>query len=337
MLHVAVAALGRISPCHADATLALSPAVELTAVCDNNPTVLSAFLAKHPHVHGYLDYEEMLAKEKLDAVHLCLPHYLHVPYAIKAFERGVNVLSEKPMAITLEDAEKAVKIAKEKNLLYGVIFQIRYDTAPQGVKARIEAGKLGKIISASSVLTWDRSPDYYRASNWKGTWEKEGGGVVIDQAIHSMDLVNWMIDSTPVKVKAAFSNLGHPEMHVEDTAVGYVDYASGVRYCFYATNNFPSNEPVVLELHGTKGDVRFGYDDAYLSYHDGTKEEIHADTKDTFKAEGRPTYWGHQHDSEIRDYYDCLIHHKPFFLSGEEALKTQKIISWIYQEGRKTL
>ena len=80
----------------------------------------------------------MLAKEKLDAVHLCLPHYLHVPYALLAFEHGVNVLSEKPMAISYEDAMRAVKVAKEKKLLYGVIFQIRYDTAPQGVKARIE-------------------------------------------------------------------------------------------------------------------------------------------------------------------------------------------------------
>ena len=337
MLRAAVVGLGRISFCHVDAILSLSPTVELTAVCDNNPEVLANFLAKHPNVHGYLDYEEMLAKEKLDAVHLCLPHYLHVPYALLAFEHGINVLSEKPMAISYEDAMRAVKVAKEKKLLYGVIFQIRYDTAPQGVKARIEAGKFGKIISASSVLTWNRSPDYYRSSSWKGTWEKEGGGVVIDQAIHSMDLINWMIGDTPIRVKASFANLGHPEMKVEDTAVGYVDYASGVRYCFYATNNFFSDAPVTLEIHGTKGDVRFGYDDAYISYHDGTKEEIHPDSKDTFKADGRPTYWGHKHDSEIRDFYDCLLHHKPFFLSGEEALKTQKMISWIYQEGRKTL
>ncbi len=124
----------------------------------------------------YTDYCEMLDKENLDAVHLCLPHYLHVPVAEYAFSKGVNVISEKPMAISYDSAVNCVDAADKAGVLYGVILQCRYNDASVFVKERIGA-KWGKIISARSVLTWNRAKSYYDESDWKGTLEKEGGGV----------------------------------------------------------------------------------------------------------------------------------------------------------------
>ena len=116
-------------------------------------------------------------------------------------EQGIHVLCEKPASIRLEDTISNIELAKKQGVQYGIIFQCRYNTASKLVKQYIEDGTLGRVISARSVLTWCKPDTYYSQSDWKGTWDKEGGGVVIDQAIHSMDLVNWFIGANPVSVR----------------------------------------------------------------------------------------------------------------------------------------
>ena len=191
-LKVAVIGCGRVSVMHLGSIACFEDA-ELVACCDIKKD-RAVETARKYGVRAYTSYEEMLDSEQLDAVHLCLPHNLHSKVACYAFERGVNVLTEKPMDIDLQSAENAVALAKEKSLLFGVIMQCRYNNSAQLVKKAVESGRLGKIISARSILTWTRPDSYYAESDWKGTWDKEGGGVVIDQAIHSIDLVNWIIN-----------------------------------------------------------------------------------------------------------------------------------------------
>jgi predicted dehydrogenase len=253
-----------------------SARAELIACCDIKKERADE-TAKKYGVKAYYDYEEMLDCEKLDAVHICLPHYLHCKVAIAAFERGVNVLTEKPMDVDLESAEKAVAKAKEKGVQFGVIFQCRYNNAAQLVKKAVESGKLGRIISARSTLTWTRPDAYYAESDWKGTWDKEGGGVVIDQAIHSIDLVNWIVNSPVKKVSCSMSNRGHAIVKVEDSAEGLIEYENGTRYGFWCMNNYGCDEPIEIRLYCEKGKVVFGYDDAYIEYADGSKEEAHQD------------------------------------------------------------
>ena len=226
----------------------------------------------------------------------------------------------------------AVNVAKSRNLLYGVIFQCRYNNPAQLVKKALLEGKLGKIISARSVLTWNRSDDYYNSSDWKGTWDKEGGGVVIDQAIHSIDLVNWMIDSEIEKVSCTMHNRGHKIVKVEDTAEGLIDYKNGTRYSFYCMNNYGCDEPIEIRLLCEKGKVTFSYHDAYISYNDGTNEEAHENNK-TNAPDGGKDYWGSWHIRQIRQYYNALLGREELELSGEEALKTHKLIMDLYQKG----
>lgn len=172
-LRVGVVGCGRISVMHFVPIKALRQS-ELVSCCDIKKERADEAAEKYG-CNAYYDYREMLAKEQLDVIHICLPHYLHVPVSIYAMERGVNVLSEKPMSISLEDAEKAVEVAKKCGVQYGVIFQCRYNNSAQLVKKAVTSGKLGKIISVSSTLTWTRPDSYYAESDWKGTWEKEGG------------------------------------------------------------------------------------------------------------------------------------------------------------------
>ena len=229
-IRVGVIGCGRVSVMHLG-SIALLPEAELIACCDIKKDRAEA-AAKKYGVKAYTSYEEMLNTEKLDAVHLCLPHYLHCKVACYAFEKGVNVLTEKPMDIDLQTAENAVKTAEEKGVLFGVVSQCRYNNSAQLVKRAVESGKLGKIISARSILTWTRPDEYYAESDWKGIWDKEGGGVVIDQAIHSIDLVNWLVDSEMESVSCSMANRGHKIVDVEDSAEGLITYKSGVRYGF---------------------------------------------------------------------------------------------------------
>ena len=329
-LRVAVIGCGRISVMHLIPAKNLEWA-ELVACCDIKADRAEEAAAKYG-IKAYTDYIEMLDKENLDAVHICLPHYLHTKVACDAFVRGVNVLSEKPMDIDYPRAENAVKTAKEKGVLYGVIFQCRYNNAAQLVKRAVSSGKLGKIISARSTLTWTRSDDYYSESDWKGTWDKEGGGVIIDQAIHSMDLVNWIVDSEVESISVGMENRGHKKVFVEDSAEGLIKYKNGVTYGFWCMNNYGCDEPIEIRLFCEKGKVVFGYDDAYIDYNDGTHEEAHPDPVKQDYGGGKD-YWGFMHIKQIEQFYRACLGLEELEISGERALKTHKLICDIYDKG----
>ena len=331
-LRVGVIGCGRISVMHFVSIKSI-PDVELVACCDIKKDKADAAALEYG-AKAYTSYEEMLDNEQLDAVHICLPHYLHCKVAVAAFERGVHVLTEKPMDIDYESALNAVNKAKELGVQFGVIFQCRYNNSAMLVKEALTSGRLGKIISARSTLTWSRPDNYYSESDWKGTWDKEGGGVVIDQAIHSIDLANWMIDSEVESICCSMTNRGHRQVEVEDTAEGLITYKNGVKYGFYCMNNYGCDEPIEIRLLCEKGKVVFGYDDAYITYFDGTTEEAHPE-KEHISYGGGMDYWGIHHIKQIRQFYNALLGREELDMSGEKALKTHELIMNIYNIGRK--
>ena len=330
-LRVGVIGCGRISVMHFVSIGSIEEA-ELVACCDIKKDRADK-AAEEYGIKAYTSYEEMLEKENLDAVHLCLPHYLHSKVAVYAFEKGVHVLTEKPMDIDYESALNAVNRAKELGVTYGVIFQCRYNNSAKLVKDAVASGRLGKVISARSTLTWTRPDDYYAKSDWKGTWDKEGGGVVIDQAIHSIDLTRWVIDSEVESVCCSMANRGHKMVDVEDSAEGLVTFKNGVRYGFYCMNNYGCDEPIEIRLYCENGKVVFGYDDATITYNDGTVETAHQD-ENRLTYKGGKDYWGIHHVKQIRQFYNALLGREELEISGEEALKTHKLIMDIYECGK---
>lgn len=220
MLKVGIVGCGNIFTMHATSCTHL-PNAKLVGVCDIKKDRADKASKKYG-VQAYYDYKELIDKEKIDLVHICVPHYLHPIISKYALERGVHVLCEKPMSIKYEDALENVRIAEQNGVKYGIIFQCRFNDTAKLVKENIVSGKLGKVLSARVVLTWCKPDEYYSLSDWKGTWDKEGGGVIIDQAIHSLDLANWFIDDEPVCVQAHLSNRGHEIMEVDDTGEGFI-------------------------------------------------------------------------------------------------------------------
>ncbi|MBO7215136.1 MAG: Gfo/Idh/MocA family oxidoreductase [Clostridia bacterium] len=331
---VAVIGCGRVSVMHLVSIDAIEE-VELVACCDIKKDRADAVANKYG-CKSYVSYEEMIEKENLDAVHLCLPHYIHCKVAVYAMQKGVAVLTEKPMDIDYETAENAVLVGEKLGVQFGVISQCRYNNSAKLVKNAVESGKLGKIISARSILTWNRSDDYYSGSDWKGTWDKEGGGVVIDQAIHSIDLVHWIVNSKVESVSCSMANRGHQAVKVEDTAEGFIKYENGAKYAFYCMNNYGKDEPIEIRMLCENGSVVFGYDDAYIYYNDGTVEEAHQN-ENTVEYEGGKDYWGFQHERQIRQFYKALAGLEPLDISGREALNTHRLIMDIYDIGKRSM
>ena len=333
-LRVAIIGCGRIFVMHAVPATVLKES-ELTACCDISLSRAVKAAAKY-NIKYYTDYKKMIDEEKPDAVHICLPHYLHIPVSRYALERGVNVICEKPMSLDYESAVSTVELAQSKNLNYSVIFQCRYNDSVRLVKSALESGRLGRIISARSTLTWKRDDEYYDSSDWKGTWDKEGGGVVIDQAIHSVDLVNWLVGIEVESVSCSMANRGHKSVNVEDSAEGLITYKNGVKYGFYCMNNYGCDEPIEIRLFCEKGKAVLGYDDARIIYNDGTKEEV-SQTAPTEEYEGGKDYWGFQHIRQIKEFYRACLGIEQLKMSGREALKTQKLICEIYRKGKESM
>lgn len=333
MLRVGIVGCGNIFTMHATSAYHLENA-QIVGVCDIKKDRADKAANKY-NCKAYYDYKELINKENIDVVHVCVPHYLHPVISKYAIEAGVHVLCEKPMSIKYEDALENVALAEKKNVKYGIIFQCRYNDSAKLVKEKIEDGILGKIISARVVLTWCKPDEYYSLSDWKGTWEKEGGGVVIDQAIHSIDLANWFINDEIESVSAHMANRNHSIMEVDDTAEGFIKYKGGATLGFWAMNNYGCDEPIEIRLFCENGKVRMDYDNAEIILNDGQCFTIKATVDPDIVYEDGKDYWGFQHIREIADFYDAVENDREPAISGREALKIQKLICEIYEKGTK--
>lgn len=331
---VGIVGCGNIFPMHAISVSSLECA-EVVAVCDVKEDRAKA-KAEEFKCSCYFDYKEMIDKEKLDVIHICLPHFMHAPVAIYAAGKGVNVLTEKPMSIKLEDAEAMVKAAKDNNVVLGVIFQNRYNPGSQLIKKNLESGELGKIVSGKLSVTWNRSDDYYSKSDWKGTWDMEGGGVIIDQAIHTMDLMRWFVNSEIEYVDANISNRAHEIIEVEDSAEGVIKYKNGVVTGFHAINYYGYDAPVEIELHCEKGIAKMIADKGIVKFNDGREFIADNNPNETFNyGNGSKGYWGVSHVKQIKNFYKSLSAEVSPDITGEEAIKTQKMICAIYESGKE--
>lgn len=331
---VAIIGCGTIFPMHASSIKVLEN-VELVAVCDNKLERAQEKAAEF-NCKYYLDYKEMIDKEALDVIHICLPHYLHAPVAIHAAKAKINVLTEKPMAIEIKEAEEMVKAAKDNAVILGVIFQNRYNNASKLIKENLESGHLGKVISGKCSLTWRRTEEYYSESDWRGSWDMEGGGVIINQAIHTLDLMRWFVSSEVANVDASLKRRAIKNIEVEDFAEGIITYKNGVITSFNAMNYYSYDAPVEIELHCEKGVAKIVGDKALIKFTDGREITADINPEETFDyGNGSKGYWGVSHFKQIKSFYTALEAGVKPDINGEEALKTQRMICEVYRIGRQ--
>ncbi len=226
------------------------PEVQLVAVADVNPDTTQK-VALETGARGFGSASDLLAWSEVEAVLIATPHLFHVPVALEAASRGIHVLSEKPIAVSVSQADAMIQACDEAGVLLGVMFQQRTESVRQTMRAMIEGGELGEVHRISMTAPWYRTQAYYDSGAWRGTWTGEGGGILMNQAPHSLDQFVWLFGRSPKSVQAICDTRGH-SIEVENLAVAICDYGEGVTGQFYAsTSDVPSGERV--EIAGDRG------------------------------------------------------------------------------------
>lgn len=330
---VGLVGCGAIFPMHAHSVKQIAEA-EIAAVCD---VQLERAQRQAAQFGGevYTDYTAMVDNAGLDVVHICTPHYLHAPMAIYALEHGVHAVVEKPMSIAYADAQQMVAAQQAGGAQLDVIFQNRYNTAVLAVQEALHSGRLGDLLGIRAMVAWSRPDSYYQGSDWKGTWAKEGGACIINQAIHTLDLMRYLAGVPVAHVDATLARHCTTVTETEDTAEGVLTFSNGIRGLFYVTNCNSFDAPVELDLHCRNGSAHLRGNTADIVYRDGKTEHVEPDLQHaiSYGAENK-AYWGSGHYTQIRRFYDSLLG-RAERIPVEEALKTQQMICMIYQAGKK--
>ncbi len=320
MLKVAIIGLGTISHVHLYA-IENTPNVQLTCVCDVDSSKKSSF-KKTPF---YTDVDKMLQSEKLDCVHICLPHHLHVKIALKCAKYGVNVFLEKPVALNFNEAQELFEAEKTYNVKIGVCFQNRYNNTSLELKRLIAENNCGKFLGAKAIVTWCRPLNYYKSAPWRGKFELSGGGVMINQAIHTLDLLSYIAGEFKC-LEANVANFSLKQTDIEDSVMARLTYKNGANAVFFATVSHCDNSPV--ELSFLFKNVTFQIIEGKLFRllkGSSDKELICADEK----LENAKSYYGPNHLKAVSAFYTAIQHSTSCYISAKDASYSLKIIDSI--------
>lgn len=310
----AIVGCGAISRVHANGIK--NAGASLTAVCDI-AAERAEKLASETGARAYTDFNTMLQNEQLDCLHICTPHYLHVPMAKAALERGINVFLEKPPAMSRAQLDELENAANRSGARISVCFQNRFTRTSRQLAEIIESGKLGKLIGARGTVTWERSGAYFTESGWRGNKETEGGSVLINQAIHTLDLLCFFLGH-PTAVQAICANMSHPEINTEDTVCAQIDF-EGKKALLYATIGNCCSPPAEVALFFENGHAIATQKECIV--HKKDKTEIY---NSKVSAVGKEC-WGDAHAELIRRFYAGQV---PCPLSS--CRDTMNLLSAIY-------
>jgi UDP-N-acetyl-2-amino-2-deoxyglucuronate dehydrogenase len=321
----AVIGCGDVSVVHLDA-LASLPDVELVGVVDPDPGRREAAASKYG-VPGFADQATLLAQARPDVVHITTPHSTHVPLALACLEQGVHVVLEKPVASTLADGERLAAAADVGTAKVAVCFQNRYNAGVRALQERLTSGELGAVRGAAATVLWHRDASYYRNRTWRATWAGSGGGLLMNQAIHTVDLVLWLMGEVSHVEGHVSTRALADAIEVEDTAEIALQHASGARSVFYATLAHAANAPVSIDVVTERATVSLR-GDLTISHADGRTETVQERTA----ATGGRSYWGVSHELLIADFYARLGDEEPFWISPREALRSLRIVKDVYRQ-----
>lgn len=326
-VRAAIVGAGDVSLVHYEAIRAIEGA-ELVGVADTDPVAL-ARATDMTGLPGFATHRELYETVRPDVVHVCTPHDQHVDASIDALAAGIHVIQEKPIAHTLEEGQRLVEAAEAipaGGPKIGICFQNRYNVSSQEARRLLDQRAIGDIHGAWASVVWTRTASYYHAKPWRGTWANSGGGLLINQAIHTLDLVQWLMGGVDEVVGRAFTHKFGHVIEVEDTAEALLTHPDGTTTSFYATLTAPANQPVELAIHGSLGSLRIR-DGLTLSSPVAERrfEERRA-------ASGGRSYWGVSHEILIRDFYARLDDPEPFWIGPAEAMKSLRILKAIYDQ-----
>lgn len=324
MMKAAIVGFGTISIVHIDA-IASNPGMELAAICDINEELAARVPAG---VKFYTDYKKMCEEVKPDVVHNLLPHYLHYPVTRELVEMGFNVFCEKPIALNSKEAEQFCQLEKDHpEVKIGVCLQNRMNETTEELKKIIESGEYGKIIGIRGFVPWRRDKSYYDAQPWRGKWKYAGGGSMINQSLHTLDLL-YFLGGDIARLHAVVGQTNeYPEVEVEGDIIARLEFANGANGLFFATNNNWTNESVQIRVAMEKG---------IFHIEDNTLYKIEADSSRTVvckapKLEGIKFYYGASHTRLVARFYKAVAENTDDYIHISEGAMIVRLMDSIFR------
>ncbi|MBY6354454.1 MULTISPECIES: Gfo/Idh/MocA family protein [Enterobacter cloacae complex] len=329
ILNTAVIGAGAIHICHINA-LRQIPGVALRALVDTE-SVKGLKLAMGYQCRFYQDYREMLLDDAIDVVHICTPHVEHKPMILAALAAGKHVFCEKPVGMNRSELVDITRAAEQASGLLGVCYQNRYNPTSLRIRQALDDSELGIMLSIKAVLTWSRSGTYYTESPWRGRLATEGGSLLINQAIHTLDLMQWFAGGvTRVKGVVDSGELA-AVTEGEDSAMATLHFANGARGLFYASNCNTTDSPLLMEIHCERGS---------LLLNDNALWRVTSGERVTLASDGSPdgsvkSYWGLGHQQAIRRFYHAITHPGyADYTDIREAGKSLTLVEAIYRSSQ---
>ncbi|HET8925288.1 MAG TPA: Gfo/Idh/MocA family oxidoreductase [Candidatus Acidoferrum sp.] len=331
-IHIGLIGGGNITETHAGAARAI-PGVEIAAIQGTNAEKVAGLCRKHGGT-PYQDFDAFLQHRPMDLVILGSPSGLHAEQGIAAAKRGLHVLTEKPIEISTARADALIAAAKQSNVKLGVIFQDRRKPHIRQLKNWLDQGLLGKPILVDARVKWYRLPEYYANSRWRGTLALDGGGTLINQAVHTVDLLLWLLGDV-VRVQARTATMLH-KIEAEDTAVANLEFASGAIGTLLATTAAFPGYPRRVEISGTEGTVILEHDRIVATDLRSAPTDAIAsaplDENQSASTAAVSDFRGHQ--AVLEDFLYAIQHNTTPACDGLEGRRSIALIESIYRAAK---
>lgn len=341
-LRAGIIGCGKIADFHAKAFIDLELS-ELVAVCGRTEEKTKSYAAKY-NVEAFTNITDMITTCNLDVVAICTPHPMHGAHAVEAANCGCHVIVEKPLSTSLADCNAMVEAAERNHVIIATLVQRRFYQPCMRLKQAIDDGKIGApILGTVNMLGW-RSEDYYNSDPWRGSWAGEGGGVMVNQAAHQIDLLLWYMGEVE-EVYGVHRNFNHPYIEVEDTAVAIVKFKNGGIGNLVMSN---SQDPALfgkVTVHGSNGKTISVQTDGGAMFIAGMSEieeapyndiwNIEPDAMETYKAQDEAYFKAHDmlhyHKLQIEDFLQAVANGTKPLVDAKEGRRTTELFTAIYQ------
>ncbi len=332
-MRYALIGCGRISNNHIVA--AINNKLDLVAMCDIVPECMEDKIRKFDiskNVKQYTDYHIMLEREKLDLIAIATESGKHAAIALDCIEYGCNLIIEKPIALSLEDADMIIKKSKEKNIVVSACHQNRFNKSVKKIREAIEKGRFGHLLYGTAHIRWARDYEYYARAPWRGTWEQDGGALM-NQCIHDIDLLRWMMGDEVEEVVGITDKLKHPYIEAEDLGLALVKFKNGSYGIIEGTTDiYPKNLEETLYIFGDKGTVKAGgeavniLEEWRFSDRLDVSEQVMAEY-----SEIPPNVYGFGHSKLYKDVIESIEQHRLPYVDAKAGRNALELVLAIYK------
>ena len=325
---------GRISTNHIKA--ALNNKLEIVAVCDIVPDHMENVLAKHgletdASIKRYTDYKQMITENVIELVSIATESGLHAEIACHCIEQRIHVIIEKPIAMSLKDADRIIALSEKEHVKVAACHQNRFNIAVQRMRTALEAGRFGKLSHGSIHVRWNRNQEYYAQAPWRGTWAQDGGALM-NQCIHGIDLLRWTFGDEVEEVYGQTRQQFHHYLEAEDVGMAVVKFKNGAIATIEGTTNvYPQNLEETLYVFGEKGTVKIGGKSTNNIDVWDFEDETETDKRNKGLQEATSNVYGNGHTSLFADMIDAIKNDRKPYVDAYAGRNALEMILAIYK------